>query len=238
MKKTGLDRFGLGPVPRVVGTLSKRRFLFSKDAPGTGECDIVEVRLDMIGASAHGWLDQCGNIEAAGWPVILTLRLAGEGGKWAGPDLAREPILCAAMENLSCVDVELNSRMFRPLRRKAEALGGRLIVSWHDFKRTPGHRELRNRLRKMLESPCVIPKIATMINGPEDVISLLKLLETEPDRPKCIIGMGDGGIRTRVVFPCMGSSLAYGYLDSPVAPGQISSCELVQFFRKLIPEYK
>jgi 3-dehydroquinate dehydratase len=38
--------------------------------------------------------------------------------------------------------------------------------------------------------------------------------------------MGKLGPQTRVLFPKLGSCLTYGYLDVPVAPGQISAREL------------
>jgi len=65
-----------------------------------------------------------------------------------------------------------------------------------------------------------IPKIATMINDSSDAIRLLNLLEKNKERPKCILGMGQDGIKTRLVFPAMGSCLTYGFIDSECAPGQ------------------
>ncbi len=238
MKKFSIDKLALISVPRVVGTVSRKTSFISTQPWRSRECDIVEVRLDMIGAGTRGWLERCMAIEAAGKPVILTLRLAEEGGLWTKPDLDRNPILSQALEQLSCIDVEMTSRLCRPLCRKAEALGKSIIVSWHDFKRTPGRGKLNERVKKILDYPCAIPKIATMVKNLDDVRSLLTLLEADARRPVCIIGMGDIGIRTRVVFPAMGSCLAYGYLDSSVAPGQLSSGELVQFFRQLMPDYR
>jgi 3-dehydroquinate dehydratase I len=237
MQKFTIGKLKIGSVPRVVGTLSEKTAFFSLDSRKPAECDIIEARLDMIGADAHGWMERCRALESAGRPVLLTLRLVADGGKWTAPDKERESIFTKALENLSCIDVEMNSALCRGLCRKAEEMNKKVVVSWHDFKKTPGGRELKERLKRMLANACAIPKIATMINRPADIRTLLDLLEVEPDRPVCIIGMGSRGIKTRVAFPCVGSCLAYGYLDSSVAPGQLSSSELANLLRKLIPEY-
>jgi 3-dehydroquinate dehydratase len=43
--------------------------------------------------------------------------------------------------------------------------------------------------------------------------------------------MGDAWKQTRIAFPKLGSCLAYGYLDKPTAPGQVSAAELVRQLR-------
>ena len=44
----------------------------------------------------------------------------------------------------------------------------------------------------------------------------------------CVIGMGPKWTHTRVLFPKLGSCLAYGYLDHATAPGQMSAAELTR----------
>lgn len=228
----------LGTPPRVVGTLSKHVSLPATHALADYACDIVEVRLDMLGQDTRDWLNECRAIEHAGFPVILTLRLAGEGGKWNDPDAAREPFLSSAIENLACVDVELTSTLRDSVIRQADKLGKPVIVSYHNFERTPDFGELREILDRILAFPCAVPKIATMVAGEEDVETLTRLFGVQRSRARCIIGMGSKGTRTRILFPSVGSCLAYGYLDDPIAPGQISSSELVQRLQQSIPVYR
>jgi len=40
--------------------------------------------------------------------------------------------------------------------------------------------------------------------------------------------MGPLGPQTRIEFPKLGSCLTYGYLDQPVAPGQVPARELMR----------
>jgi len=237
MKDYLIGQLTIGTPPRVVGTISTRESLRSVDPTDDYACDVVEVRLDEIGSDTHGWMKDCQAIEAAGFPVILTLRLAGEGGKWSETDEKREPILSAAMESLACVDVELTSKLCASLCRQAQELKKSIIVSSHNFQRTPSYDELKEVLDRILDIPFAIPKISTMVVDDADVSTLMRLIETNNQRPICIIGMGSKGTKTRVLFPSIGSCLAYGYLDSPSAPGQLPSSMLIQYMRQLLPAY-
>jgi 3-dehydroquinate dehydratase-1 len=237
VKEYRIGQLTLGTTPRVVGTLSTRESLPSAYPTDDYTCDVVEVRLDKIGPGTRGWMKDCQAMEAAGFPVVLTLRLADEGGKWKEADEKRQPILSAAMESLASIDVELKSKLCVPLCRQAQELGKCIIVSTHNFKRTPGFRDLKGVLDRILDIPCAIPKISTMIAEDADVRTLRRLLETDSPRPVCIVGMGSKGTKTRVLFPSLGSCLAYGYLDSPCAPGQLPSSMLIQYMRQLLPEY-
>src|SRR6266581_2206299 len=77
----------VGQIPRVVGTLSslpESVLALAADLPS----DVVEIRLDAVPLPSD-WLE-CGRaIQASGWPVILTIRLNSEGGKWTGSDTDR-----------------------------------------------------------------------------------------------------------------------------------------------------
>ncbi len=221
-----IGKLTLGSPPRVVGTLSQRSSLPSSFNVSNYDCDVVEVRLDVIGVDTPDWLAECRAIEAAGIPVLLTLRANYEGGNWAKPDADRLPIITSALEHLSCVDVEFASEFCVPLCRQAEKLGKCVVVSSHNFQVTPDYTELKGILDKIQEIPNAIPKITTMINDESDVTVLSKLLEFAKTRPMCVIGMGPKGTRTRTLFPSLGGCLAYGYLDVPSAPGQLSAKQL------------
>ena len=221
MKGFRIGKVSIGKTPRVVGCLSTlREPSFVAKAARLG-CDLVEMRIDRIGPFRSGWMDNARGIEKAGVPVIVTLRWAREGGLWTESDLGREPILLSAIEAFSCVDIELASALCLPLARRAEELGKRLIVSFHDFRLTPPLDALRQIVRRINRIPCAIPKIATMVTSEADIFALRSLLESENERPLCVIGMGPLGSRTRLLFPSLGSCLAYGYLDVPAAPGQL-----------------
>lgn len=212
----------LGVAPKVVGTISQRDTLLK---PSAFPCDIVEVRLDLLGADTPAWPEQIRNIESRGFPVIVTVRLASEGGKWAQPDDARLPLFETALQNATAVDVECRS----PLMKKVSALACRyqrpLIISYHDFEKTPPLAELQQVIRTAANYGTVV-KIATLTKTEDDVATLRALFAEQCSASVCLLGMGPLGPRTRVEFPRLGSCLTYGYLDVPIAPGQSSARDL------------
>jgi len=224
----------LGKLPRVAGTLSSASSDSAKFSTGFPS-DAVEMRLDEIG-EAQDWLEQGRGIEARGFPVILTIRSNSEGGKWNGSEAARLKLYETALDNLSCVDVELRSEIATSVSKRASRLGKTCIVSYHDFERTPPVAELQTILSGTQNFASVI-KVATMIRGEEDAATLRELLGERWQVPLCVMGMGPLGAQTRVSLAIAGSCLTYGYLDKPAAPGQPSAADLVARLRAQLPEY-
>jgi 3-dehydroquinate dehydratase-1 len=220
-----LGRLAVGAVPRVVGTISSAPGLRGFQRGAEAPCDLVEVRLDLIGPAVDDWLAKSKAIEAQGRPVIFTLRLAAEGGAWRRPDEERAGYFTMALENLAAIDVELQSRLLPKLARLAKDYRKVLIVSVHDFVKTPSRTALEDVIMEASRQASIV-KIATMINKPADINTLGGLLEQDWGVPLCVLGMGSAALKTRTSFPKQGSCLTYGYLDEPVAPGQPSAVEL------------
>jgi 3-dehydroquinate dehydratase I len=226
-------RFGkcmLGNVPRVVGTVSQAETLAHLAAAASHDCDIVEIRLDLIGPNTPQWLEHARSIEAQGVPVIVTVRLTEEGGQWNQADNTRLPFFETALRDLTAVDVELRSPILKPVSELAARCHRSLIVSYHDFKKTPPLDELKKVMATAADFGSVV-KIVTFTKTEEDVSILRTLLHEKRTTALCVMGMGPLGPQTRVKFPKLGSCLAYGYLDAPVAPNQVSAHELVQLLR-------
>ena len=206
--------------PLVVGVLSS----LGGDFPLAG--DLVEVRLDKSG-HPEDWLERCKAIEARGKPVLLTIRLRSEGGEWPGDNEDRLKLFEEGLRALSAVDVELSSVICARVAKQAEKLGKVCLVSHHDFERTPSLAELESIVERAQQNGA-IAKVATMIRNEADIEVLRALLAKKRKRPLCVIGMGDAWKQTRVLFPKLGSCLAYGYLDKPTAHGQVSAAELIR----------
>jgi 3-dehydroquinate dehydratase-1 len=226
-------RFGsqmLGIVPRIVGTVSQADTLAQLAAGTSRDCDIVEIRLDLIEADTPRWVEHARAIEARGLPVIVTIRIAEEGGRWNQPDEARLSLFETALRELTAVDIELRSPILKEVYTLATQLRRTLIVSYHDFKKTPPIDELKKVVADAAEFATVV-KIVTFTKTDEDVSVLRTLLHEKRSAALCVMGMGPLGPQTRVKFPKFGSCLAYGYLDAPVAPNQVSARELLQLLR-------
>ena len=222
-------RFGnliLGRGPKVVGTVSQAGTLEKLAAGGERQCDIVELRLDLLGA-ADRWLAQAQAVEAQGLPVVVTLRLASEGGQWTRPDRERLPVIESALTHLTAVDIEFRSPLLQRVSAFAASHQKALIISYHDFERTPPVAELRQVIRKAANYGTVV-KIATLTQTEADLAALRELFTEQCSASVCLLGMGALGSASRTLLPRLGSCLTYGYLDASVAPGQVAAAELLR----------
>jgi 3-dehydroquinate dehydratase I len=233
MRTVPFGNLTVGDVPRVVGTLasfdSLRRFAGTSERP----CDIAEIRLDEIGIDTK-WMPEAQRIEESGTPVILTLRSDMEGGKSNLSNDQRLAVLREALDHVSAIDVELKSGLATSLRPLMNKTGKSLIVSFHDFQGTPASPDLEAITRQAAENGSVA-KVSTMTTTDSDIEVLKRLLSRDWGVPLCVIGMGPLGASTRTGFPRLGSCLTYGYIDAPVAPGQLSARALLDHLRPALP---
>lgn len=219
----------------MVGTTTTRAGLEAFPPEYREACDLAEVRLDEIGIFP-GWMEACHRIERAGTPVMLTLRSQTDGGKCARSRAERRAILTQAAACASLIDIEHNSDSPPDLSPAVHAAGKTLLVSYHDFARTPP-REVLEKMIAEAGRHAEAVKIATMINADADLLTLEAVLREKRKIPLCLIGMGAKGTPTRTGFPGLGSCLTYGYLDAVSAPGQLSAAELVAHLRRNLPGY-
>jgi 3-dehydroquinate dehydratase-1 len=227
--QTKFAGFLLGGAPRVVGTVSKPETLAALDANVHPPCDIVELRLDLTGVDAD-WPRHAREIERAGLPVILTVRLAAEGGNWTAPDDARAGLFQTAAQTCSAMDIELGSVLLDRVSALAVRHGRALIVSCHDFHQTPPLTDLK-RIMVRAANYGTIVKIATFTKTEDDMATLRALFSENCSAALCILGMGPLAQQTRTEFPRLGSCFTYGYLDEPVAPGQPAASDLMRQLR-------
>jgi 3-dehydroquinate dehydratase-1 len=231
--------------PLVVGTISSAEFLaqHAATAPEARVADLVEARLDLFeGRDGPGavdaWLNACARLQATGTPVVVTLRLAGEGGRWSGRDEDRLPLLERAIRVVSWIDVEAASPLAAEVVRRAHAAGRRVVLSHHDFQMTPALEDLRRIVADARAAGADVAKVAVMVNGPEDRDRVFQLLDERADDRLCVIGMGADAASLRVSLAAAGSIFAYAYLDRPAAPGQLSVAELADRLRAASPGYR
>jgi 3-dehydroquinate dehydratase I len=231
----------LPPAPALVGVASAPDALarFAETAPATRVVDLVEARIDLydpqtLAASA----DACARLEATGTPVLVTIRLASEGGRWARPDAERLPLFREAVAFASFIDVEAASSIARDVAALARAAGRTTVVSHHDFARTPRPTELERIVAGCFAVGADVAKIATLVATDDDRDALLALAARHAGRA-CVIGMGAASpdFDLRAELAAHGSRLAYGYLDAPTAPGQTSAAQMDARLRAAVPAY-
>ena len=159
---------------------------------------------------------------------VCTLRPKSEGGKFSGTEKERIAILKLIAEfNPYLLDVEYNTlRNNKELYQYLKKSKTRLLVSWHDFNKTPGKPNLKAMFRKMSKFSNNI-KIVTTARSIRDTVRILSLYKDTPKKSKLIsFAMGDYGRISRVLCTKLGSPYTYVSLGKPIAPGQFSLDEM------------
>jgi 3-dehydroquinate dehydratase-1 len=126
--------------------------------------------------------------------------------------------------------LESSSDFKTPLIKFAKKQNCRVIISFHDFKKTPSKEELDAIVNSCFSQGADIAKIACMANSHRDSVRLLSLLDS--DKTVLPIGMGEKGRITRVAAPLMGSPFTFASLlkDDNTAPGQYCKESLKQIY--------
>jgi 3-dehydroquinate dehydratase-1 len=144
-------------------------------------------------------------------------------------------LMTAVDAGAAYVDVELAAPAAyrRGIARWASAAGCKLIVSHHDYERTPDAATLRGLLERCFDSGADLAKIACMVNASRDNARLLGLLNDE--REIVVIGMGAKGRITRIAAPLLGSpfTFASAAAGKETAPGQMDQPSLEKIIRSI-----
>lgn len=189
--------------------------------------DICELRLDLLSPSeVYKAADFPSMVDI---PVILTLRRVSDGGKCTLQEKARRSLLIETMKNggFSYVDIEDDVKK-SDVEEAAHSLGMKVIRSYHDFEGVPA--DIFSRVHS-LASRGDVAKIAVTPHSTADVMTLFRINEELKSVPKIIIGMGEWGVATRILYKKMGSILTFGSNGKAVAPGMISARELKHLYR-------
>lgn len=167
-------------------------------------------------------------------PFLFTFRTAKEGGEKEIDDVTYLALNKAAIEcgAIDLVDVELFSgdKVVEEMISSAHQNNVKVIVSSHDFDKTPSKEEMISRLQKMQEMGADILKIAVMPKSTKDVITLLAATEemstSDLKQPIVTMSMSEKGLISRIAGETFGSSITFGAAKKASAPGQIPAQEL------------
>jgi 3-dehydroquinate dehydratase type I len=178
----------------------------------------AEIRLDMLNLSP----EQIISIFSTHNNLIATFR------RGIHSDEQRAQALMVALESgAAYVEVEIDAapQWRKPIIEKARALNRKVIVSYHNFKTTPGVDDLHSMVESLFDAGADIAKLACMVNSPEDNARILGLYASYKNL--VAVGMGAGGIITRVVAPLMGAPFTFASISgAETAPGQFDEKQL------------
>jgi 3-dehydroquinate dehydratase / shikimate dehydrogenase len=204
----------------VVRTSTAEDAIASMSEAKRAGADLCELRADYLKDP-----DLAKILAAKPLPVLVTVRPTWEGGQYAGDEALRLGMLeDACLQGADYVDVEF--RAYKDFNRR----GAKLVLSFHDFEKTPD--DLEATARKMAAMEPFLVKVACAPRGTADLIRLVKLQKSFPS-PIAVIAMGEFGEPLRVLYHRYGGWLTFASLKSGLesAPGQITVEEMVRLYQ-------
>lgn len=207
--------------------------------------DLVEWRVDFYGDVTDGEkLQQTGQqlrTALGDLALLTTFRTHGEGGELALSEAAYfqlcRTILAGGFTDALDVERYHDEVSVKQLVAQAHQQNVVVIMSNHDFAKTPAQAELVQRLTSMVAWGADIAKIAVMPQSPADVLTLLAATNEARetlDQPIITMSMGDLGKVSRLAGEVFGSCLSFATVGAASAPGQIA----VDRLRPVLDELK
>jgi 3-dehydroquinate dehydratase-1 len=227
---------GSGRFPAVCAPLVGRtstKLLAEVAAVAAKQPDILEWRVDFF----EGMADTAQVVELAARirqaapaiPLLFTRRSSREGGE----NIALSETQVIALYRAVCasghadmVDYEMGNEaaQVREVCELARDNNVKLILSFHDFERTPPLDVLGQRFDQAQRLGADVAKVAVMPRNMEDVLTLLTatLRASEKlDIPVVSMSMGEFGSVTRLCGWTFGSAMTFAVGESSSAPGQM-----------------
>ncbi|MBL9091854.1 MAG: shikimate dehydrogenase [Planctomycetaceae bacterium] len=189
-------------------------------------CKLVEYRLDFLPPTT----DVSALVRRRPGPIIATVRLPRDGGRWKESEALRLDWLRKLQrENVEYIDFEPEAAQ----AVEREGLAKR-IVSLHDFQATPTN--LAAEHARLAACGADVVKLAVMAQSAVDGFRVLKLVAAA-NVPTVAFCMGELGMASRVLLAKAGARFADHWTyaapsdEAAVAPGQIGYERLRDLYR-------
>jgi 3-dehydroquinate dehydratase type I len=187
-------------------------------------CEMVELRIDSLDFS-DSQLEEL--IRGSKASIVSTCR---PGNKRT--EAERVLLLCKTVEwGASWVDIEIEcpSESKQAVRLAAHQIA-ELIISYHDYLRTPVRIELESIVQQCFDEGADVAKVACTVNSHKDAARILGLYSHFTGI--VALGMGDLGKVTRISAPLLGAPFTFAAPDDgqKTAPGQLTTTELRELY--------
>jgi 3-dehydroquinate dehydratase type I len=195
--------------------------------------DLIELRVDYLrGVKLSRLLDNRKK------PFIVTNRRKDEGGRYEGEEKKRLGVLQEALDlGADYIDVEFAVERSFLQRLLKDKRGAQVILSFHDFRRTPSLKELQRLSDRMIRLGADVIKIVSFARSWEDNLTLLSLIPFAKARKQEIVAfcMGEKGKFSRLFSPCLGAVWTYASLNKvkASAPGQLTVREVKEVWQRV-----
>lgn len=178
-------------------------------------------------------------------PLLFTIRSVEEGGQ--STTLSQDEIVellsfICKTSFIDVIDYEManDEDHIRQIREVSRAEGKSLILSYHDFEKTPSNEELTSLIKKAEAFGADVAKVAVMPNTHGDVLRLLDVTEqanTFSNIPVATMSLNSLGAVSRMVGWIFGSVIVFTVGANSSAPGQIP-IEKMREILKLMKSYQ
>lgn len=237
------------PVKTIVPITAKTKQQALEQAQMIAEnpnADMAEFRIDLLDfASDTKAVIALGkelNQVLKNKPLIATIRTANEGGKLKVSDAEYEKIYSEYLKQpfMQLLDIEMfrDQAQVEKLTQRAHQKNVLVIMSNHDFDKTPAQQDIEQRLLKQDQMGADILKIAVMPKSKQDVLTLMNAtlnVSRKSKKPLLTMSMGRLGTISRIATANMGGSMSFGMIGEASAPGQIDVAQLKQFLKTVQP---
>ena len=177
--------------------------------------EMAEIRLDLTGFD----LDAIRKVFVHPTPAIATCRPE----KFSEKDQLKK-LQVAIESGARYVDIEIDAAIKQQqaiieIARKHDC---KVIISYHNFEKTPGFQELNKIMTDCYDHGADIAKLVTLSCSTSDNARILSLYNT--NKPLVALCMGDAGKVTRIMAPLLGAEFTFASMDNfnATASGQIS----------------
>lgn len=163
-------------------------------------------------------------------PLLVTCRTNNEGGNACVSKEEYCSLLKPVISSQCCdlVDLEcfLDEEIVASLVEFAHENGVKVIMSNHDFSKTPSYEEIMHRFSKMEQMQCDIAKVAYMPKDSDDVLTLLRATNDASKKTSCLLvsmSMSQLGVISRISGELFHSCMTFGCAKNASAPGQLEA---------------
>ncbi len=244
-----LAEIAKSPVKTIVPITAKTKeqaIAQAKVIAANRDADLAEFRIDLLDFAAdtkqvialgHELKKVLGNK-----PVIATIRTHNEGGQLTISDADYGKTYQAYLKQpfMDMLDIEMlrDQQVVKNTVQLAHDKKVLIVMSNHDFKKTPSEDEIVKRLLKQDELGADILKIAVMPQNKQDVFTLMNAtlkVSQLSNKPLLTMSMGKLGTISRIATANMGGSFSFGMIGEASAPGQIDVTQLKQLLKIVQP---
>jgi 3-dehydroquinate dehydratase-1 len=231
MDKIQIGPIELGKIPCITGVVDVQIDVSALKVLSEKGVTLLEFRFDLLGLSAVKAIEYVIEVrDNTDFGFIGTLR------ETQMNKADRLSFFEEVIPHVDCVDIEIFTDINRPVIEMAK--GKTVIVSHHDFEKTPAMDELNAMADKAMALGADIVKIAATVNNEDEGSRLMDFTKACP-YPLVSIAMGPLGPVLRVKAFEFGSLLTYAYIgNKPVASGQLGVDELSAKLRHVFPAFK